>query len=53
MSRLGKAELAFGELWSIGEALDQVHAVTGEGVAELAADLAARPRVQVRVGPAN
>ena len=53
MSRLGKAELAFGELWSIGEALDQVHAVTGEGVASLAAELAARPRVEVRVGPAS
>ena len=52
MSRLGKAELAFGELWSIGEALDQVHAVTGDGVAALASELAARPRVEVRVGPA-
>jgi len=27
--------------------------VTGDGVAALAADLAARPRVEVRVGPAN
>ena len=53
MSRLGKAELAFGELWSIGEALDQVHAVTGEGVAALAAELSSRPRVEVRVGPAS
>jgi len=53
MSRLGKSELAFGELWSIGEALDQVHAVTGEGVAALAAELASRPRVEVRVGPAS
>lgn len=51
MSRLGKAEIAFGELWSIGEALDQVHAVTLAGVGELAADLAARSRVEVRVGP--
>lgn len=53
MSRLGKAELTFGQLWSIGEALDQVHAVTGEAVADLAAELASRPRVEVRVGPAS
>lgn len=51
MSRLGKAELTFGELWSIGEALDQVRAVTADRVVALAADLASRPRVEVRVGP--
>lgn len=52
MSRLGKAELTFGELWSIGEALDQVHAVTAEQVVALASDIAGRSRVEVRVGPA-
>lgn len=51
MSRLGKAEMAFGELWSIGEALDQVRAVTADDVATLAAELASRPRGEVRVGP--
>lgn len=53
MSRLGKAELTFGELWSIGDALDQVHAVTADGVASLTAELVSRPRVEVRVGPAS
>jgi len=53
MSRLGKAELTFGELWSIGEALDQVRAVTADAVADLAAEIIARPRVEVRVGPAG
>jgi predicted Zn-dependent peptidase len=53
MSRLGKAELAFGELWSIGESLDQVRAVTADDVASLAAELASRPRGEVRVGPAS
>ena len=51
MSRLGKAELVFGDLWSIGEALDEVRAVTAEQVAALAAELAERERCTVRVGP--
>lgn len=51
MSRLGRSELVFGELWSIGEALDQVRAVTASDVQALAADLAGRERVSVRVGP--
>jgi predicted Zn-dependent peptidase len=51
MSRLGKAELVFGDLWSIGEMLDQVHAVTADDVAELAAELASRERAVVHVGP--
>jgi predicted Zn-dependent peptidase len=51
MSRLGKAELVFGELWSIGEMLDQVHAVTADDVVTLAADLASRDHCDVRVGP--
>jgi len=53
MSRLGKAELSFGELWSVGESLDQVRSVTADAVVALAADLASRPRVQVRVEPAR
>ncbi len=53
MSRLGKAELAFGELWSIGEMLDQVHAVTADEVVALAADIASRERSVVRVGPSR
>ncbi|WP_062526431.1 M16 family metallopeptidase [Demequina rhizosphaerae] len=52
MSRLGKAELVFGDLWSIAEMLDDVHAVTADQVRSLAADIAGRDRVSVRVGPA-
>ncbi|WP_062301286.1 M16 family metallopeptidase [Demequina subtropica] len=52
MSRLGKAELVFGDLWSIAEMLDDVHAVTTDQVRALAADIASRERVSVRVGPA-
>ncbi|MFV0285346.1 MAG: M16 family metallopeptidase [Demequina sp.] len=53
MSRLGKAELVFGELWSIEESLAQVRAVTADAVVALAADLASRERASVRVGPAR
>jgi predicted Zn-dependent peptidase len=51
MSRLGKSELVHGELLSTQESLDRVRAVTAREVQELAADLAARPRSVVRVGP--
>lgn len=51
MSRLGKSELVHGELLSTQESLDRVRAVTAAEVAELAADLAGRPRSVVRVGP--
>jgi predicted Zn-dependent peptidase len=40
-----------GELLSTQESLDRVRAVTAREVQELAADLAARPRSVVRVGP--
>lgn len=53
MTRLGRSELMFGELWSIGEVLDEVRAVTSDAVIELAQDLAARERTSVRVGPAQ
>lgn len=51
MSRLGKSELFFGELWGIGEALDEIRSVTVEDVAAVAAELVSRERVIVRVGP--
>ncbi|WP_431836760.1 M16 family metallopeptidase [Cellulomonas sp. Y8] len=51
MSRLGKSELVHGQLLSTQESLDRVRAVTAREVQELAADLAARPRSVVRVGP--
>jgi predicted Zn-dependent peptidase len=51
MSRLARSELVFGELWSIGEALDEVRAVTGADVIAVASELASRERAVVRVGP--
>jgi predicted Zn-dependent peptidase len=51
MSRLGKAELTFGELWSMSEALDEVRAVTAADVSALATELAGAQRSVVRVGP--
>nr|WP_297427349.1 pitrilysin family protein [uncultured Actinotalea sp.] len=51
MSRLGKAELVHGVLLSQEESLERIRAVTREQVQELAAELAARPRSVVKVGP--
>ncbi|MBC7550076.1 MAG: insulinase family protein [Cellulomonas sp.] len=51
MSRLGKAELVFGELTTLDESLERIRAVTAQDVRELAADLASRPRSIVRIGP--
>jgi predicted Zn-dependent peptidase len=51
MSRIGKAELLYGEIPSVTETLARVDAVTGEQVQAIAADLlAARPTLSV-VGP--
>ena len=51
MSRLGKAELVFGELWSISEALEDVQSVTADAVVAIASELASATRAVVRVGP--
>ncbi|MBO0607421.1 M16 family metallopeptidase [Myceligenerans salitolerans] len=51
MSRLGRAELVYGELYSLEESLERIRAVTREDVRALAQDLASRPRSVVRVGP--
>ncbi|QAY62294.1 insulinase family protein [Xylanimonas allomyrinae] len=51
MTRLGKSELVFGELLGLEESLERIRAVTAQDVRDLAADLAARPRSVVRVGP--
>jgi predicted Zn-dependent peptidase len=51
MSRLGKAELVYGEFIDLDEALRRVRAVTAEQVRALAADLLARPRSLTVVGP--
>jgi predicted Zn-dependent peptidase len=41
MSRLGKSELVYGELMSVGEILDHIDAVTGEDVRAVARDVVA------------
>jgi predicted Zn-dependent peptidase len=51
MSRLGRAELVTGELPSLETMLARIAAVTITDVAELAADLASRPRVRLAVKP--
>lgn len=51
MSRLGRAELALGEFVDLDEWTARLAAVTIEEVRALAADLVARPRVAVGVGP--
>jgi predicted Zn-dependent peptidase len=51
MSRLGKAELVYGEYTGLDEALARIDQVTREDVQAVAADLAARPRSLAVVGP--
>ena len=51
MSRLGKAELVFGEYVGLEEALSRIGTVTVADVWTLAADLAGRPRSLAVVGP--
>ncbi|MCL1801496.1 MAG: insulinase family protein, partial [Promicromonosporaceae bacterium] len=51
MSRLGMAELVHGELLSIEDSLERIQAVTAADVQAIAAELAARPRTVVKVGP--
>jgi predicted Zn-dependent peptidase len=51
MSRLGKAELVYGEYVGLEEALQRIGSVTAEQVAVLARELAERPRSLTVVGP--
>jgi predicted Zn-dependent peptidase len=51
MSRLGKAELVYGEYLSVDDVLVGMHAVTAAEVRSLAVDLAGRPRSLAVVGP--
>jgi predicted Zn-dependent peptidase len=51
MSRLGKAELVYGEYTGLDEALARIDEVTREDVQAVAVDLAARPRSLAVVGP--
>jgi predicted Zn-dependent peptidase len=51
MSRIGKAELAYGTYLTIQETLDKIHGVTADEVAALAGDLLTRPVAAAVVGP--
>jgi predicted Zn-dependent peptidase len=51
MSRLGKAELVYGELMSIEEILGHIEAVTLDHTQALAADLLAHPSSLAVIGP--
>lgn len=51
MSRLGRAELSFGELTSVDESLERVAVVTRDDVQRLAQELFDRPRSIAAVGP--
>jgi predicted Zn-dependent peptidase len=51
MSRIGKAELSYGDYLSVQETLDRIHAVTAEDVAALAGEVLARPVAAAVVGP--
>ncbi|GMA85516.1 putative zinc protease [Angustibacter aerolatus] len=51
MTRLGKAELVYGEYVSLDDALGRIGSVTAADVQQVAADLAGRPRSLAVVGP--
>jgi len=51
MSRLGRAEIVYGEIIPLAESLERIRQVTAVEVQQLAAELAARPRSLVVVGP--
>jgi predicted Zn-dependent peptidase len=51
MSRIGKGELAYGEVLTVDELLARVDAVTPETVREVAADVLGRPQCLAVVGP--
>jgi predicted Zn-dependent peptidase len=51
MNRIGRSEVDHGSQRTIGQSLERISAVTGEQVAELAADLLAQPLLTAVVGP--
>lgn len=51
MNRLGRFELVHGRVADVDEAIANIRSVTVDDVADLAADLASRPRSTVRVAP--
>ena len=51
MTRLGKSELAYGDVMGLDQLLTEVDAVTPQGIAEIASDVLTRPRCLTIVGP--
>jgi predicted Zn-dependent peptidase len=51
MSRIGKAELVYGEVLCVDELLARVNAVTPDDIREVAGDLLGRPRCLAVIGP--
>ncbi|GAB2467970.1 M16 family metallopeptidase [Jatrophihabitans fulvus] len=51
MTRIGKAEIAHGEILGLDEVLRRIDSVTPQQVAEVAADVLTRPRCLTVVGP--
>jgi predicted Zn-dependent peptidase len=51
MTRIGKAELCYGDILGVDQLLEEIEKVSASAVAELAADLAGRPRTVTVVGP--
>jgi predicted Zn-dependent peptidase len=51
MSRIGKAELAYGEVLCVDDLLAKIDAITPDDVREVAADLLTRPRCLSVIGP--
>lgn len=51
MTRIGKSELNYGDVWGVDELLAHIDAVTRADVAEIAADVLSRPRCLAVVGP--
>jgi predicted Zn-dependent peptidase len=51
MSRLGKSEIAHGEVITLDEVLEKLDAVTLEECREVAADVLTRPRTVTVIGP--
>ena len=51
MTRIGKSEIAYGDILGLDEVLARVDAVTPDDVADIAADVLNRPRCLTVVGP--
>jgi predicted Zn-dependent peptidase len=51
MSRIGKSEIAYGDIIGVDDVLARIDAVTAADVTEVAAELLGRPRCLTVVGP--